>query len=115
MDLKKGEAGITRLLPGEARLGSDRLGSHYCGASAFGTGLKKEPGVGHIGPASMTSNSDEPNLCFPHHVTATVPQGAITYPKCGNLWIFLSFRFYVKSILDSLQVLKRSFLPFLEL
>ena len=70
MDLKKGEGGITRLLPGEAR-----LGSHYCGASAFGAGLKKEPGVGHIGPASMTSNSDEPNLCFPHHVTASVPQG----------------------------------------
>ena len=88
MDLKKGEAGITRLLPGEARLGSDRLGSHYCGASAFGTGLKKEPGVGHIGPASMTSNSDEPNLCFPHHVTATVPQGIYFL---STMWKFQDF------------------------
>ena len=88
MDLKKGEAGITRLLPGEARLGSDRLGSHYCGASAFGTGLKKEPGVGHIGPASMTSNSDEPNLCFPHHVTATVPQGMY---YLSTMWKFMDF------------------------
>ena len=68
MDLKKSEGGggITRLLP------DGRLGSHYCAFS----GLKKEPpsGTGGLGPASMASNANESNLCFPHHVMATVPQ-----------------------------------------
>lgn len=69
MDLKKSEGGggITRLLP------DGRLGSHYCAFS----GLKKEPpsGAGSLGPASMAgSNPNESNLCFPHHVMATVPQ-----------------------------------------
>ena len=29
-----------------------------------------------------------------------------TFPQCGNLMIFLSLRFYVKSILENLRVLK---------
>ena len=32
--------------------------------------------------------------------------------QCGNLMIFLSFRSYVKSILENLEVLKLPFLPF---
>ena len=32
--------------------------------------------------------------------------------QCGNFRIFLSFRFYVKSILDNAEVLKMPFLPF---
>ena len=45
------------------------------------------------------------------------PHGSkwVKIAQCGNLMIFLSPRFYVKSILDSLQVLKRPFLSFLEL
>ena len=113
MDLKKSEGGITRLLPGEATGVGGRLGSHYC-STAFGTvtGLKKEPGigVGHGGGpgASMTSNSDEPNLCFPHHVTASVPQGSYNLlqvtPRPKQIPIHSvknsqSCRFYVKSVL----------------
>ena len=39
----------------------------------------------------------------------------ITTSQCGNFKIFLSLRFYVKSILDYLEVLKLQFLPFLGL
>ena len=35
--------------------------------------------------------------------------------QCGNFRIFLSFRFYVKSILESLEVQKLPVLPFLGL
>ena len=35
--------------------------------------------------------------------------------QCENYRIFLSFRFYVKSILETLEVLKLPFLPFLGL
>ena len=34
-------------------------------------------------------------------------------PHCGNFRIFLSLRFYVKSILENIEVLKLLFLPFL--
>ena len=34
-------------------------------------------------------------------------------PHCGNFRIFLSLRFYVKSILENIKVLKLLFLPFL--
>ena len=32
-------------------------------------------------------------------------------PLCGNVWIFLSLRFNVKSILENVQVLKLPFQP----
>ena len=34
------------------------------------------------------------------------------YSQCGNFMIFLSLRFYVKTILENLDVLKLQFLPF---
>ena len=34
------------------------------------------------------------------------------FSQCGNFRIFLSFRFFVKSILEKLEVLKLLFLPF---
>ena len=37
------------------------------------------------------------------------------FTKCGNFKIFLSFRFYFKSILKNLEVLKLQFLQFHEL
>ena len=37
------------------------------------------------------------------------------YSQCGSYWIFMLFRFYVKSILESLKVLKLRFLLFLDL
>ena len=36
-------------------------------------------------------------------------------PECGNSKIFPSFRFYVKSVLENLKILKRPFLRFLGL
>ena len=41
-------------------------------------------------------------------------QNFIMIPQCGNFMIFLSLRFYVKSILEDLEVLKLPFLPFLK-
>ena len=38
-----------------------------------------------------------------------------TLAQCGNFRIFLSFRFYVKSIFENLEVLKLLVLPFLGL
>ena len=35
-----------------------------------------------------------------------------TFPQCGNFMIFPSLRFYVKSGLENLDVLKLPFLPF---
>ena len=39
----------------------------------------------------------------------------MNYSQCGNYRIFLSFRFYVKSILENLGVLKVPFLQYLAL
>ena len=35
-------------------------------------------------------------------------------PQSENFWIFMSFRFYVKSILESLEVVKGPFFAILE-
>ena len=40
-------------------------------------------------------------------------QKILTFPHCGKCRIFLSFKFYVKSILENLEVVKLRFLPFL--
>ena len=44
------------------------------------------------------------------------PHGSkwVKIAQCGNLMIFLSPRFYVKSILDNIEVLKLPILPFFE-
>ena len=41
-----------------------------------------------------------------------LPISSVTNSQCGKVQIFLSFRFYVKSILDDLKVLKLPFLQF---
>ena len=47
--------------------------------------------------------------------TASMKPEVSLAAQCGNFRIFLSLRFYVKSILENLEVLKLLFLPFLGL
>ena len=59
----------------------------------------KEDGIGE-GPFSMGSS-------------VKFKEGQVCQSQCGNVMIFLSFRFYVKSIMGNLEVLRMPILHFL--
>ena len=60
--------------------------------------------VGQYLPPPLDSVSEVIHVFHPYQVRGS---------QCGNLRIFLSLKFYVKSILENLEVLKLPFLPLL--
>ena len=69
---------------------------------------------------SFPNSESYSNIAVAYYDDDDIPDFLVKYQfgkntHCGNLRIFLSLRFYVKSILESLEVLKLPFLPFLRL
>ena len=82
-----------------------------------------EASTGTVIPSSKHDDLDKQMVPPPNDHLSTPSPGnefflyffLTKYPQCENIKIFLSFRFYVKSTLENLEVLKMSFLPFKEL
>ena len=55
----------------------------------------------------QVSHLKSPKIILTHLMSSKV-----AYTQCGNFMVFLSLRFYVKSNLENLEILKQPILPF---